>query len=41
MREGPVTSVSILPALEAPVGCQFTGIKAVPLPGLNSVAWLL
>lgn len=36
-----MTSVSILPALEAPVGCEFTGIKAVPLPGLNFVAWLL
>lgn len=36
-----MTSVSILPALEAPVGYEFTGIKAVPLPGLNSVAWLL
>lgn len=38
-----MTSVSILPALEVPVGVRgydFTGIKAVSLPGLNSVAWL-
>lgn len=38
-----MTSVSILPALEAPVGVhgyEFTGIKAVPVSGLNSVAWL-
>lgn len=36
-----MTSVSILPALEAPLGYRFTGIKAVPLAVLSSVAWLL